>query len=44
MVTVQLLSIHADDEQTLNERNTLLTVRLSHWASWAWGRGSGGSC
>lgn len=27
MVTVKLLSIHADNEQTLDERNTLLTVR-----------------
>jgi hypothetical protein len=27
MVTVQLLSIHADGEQTLDERNMLLTVR-----------------
>ena len=27
MVTVQLLSIHADGEQTLDERNYVLTVR-----------------
>jgi hypothetical protein len=27
MVTVRLLSIHADGEQTLDERNYVLTVR-----------------
>lgn len=27
MTTVKLLSSHADDEQTLNERNTMITVR-----------------
>lgn len=28
MVTVSLLSMHAEDEQTLDERNTLILVRL----------------
>ena len=41
MTTVQLLSSHADDEQTLDEPNTMITVSQA-CCGWAGGEGDEG--